>query len=166
MCAAQRSRTSPKTAARLVAAFCSGQGDGVTLLASIETPTSMDGVALLDATWQDYPRWESNDDLVAFKAPSLADPETPPYPGFAVRTRTAGRPISTELRVSSRPKHLWLLHENLIWIGLHGVELGNAEDSIEVRSAPSGVRRLEIWVDRKAADEIDLVAFVLSRKRV
>ena len=34
--------------------------------------------------------WGSGDTWVAYKAPSLIDPENLPYPGFAVRTRSRG----------------------------------------------------------------------------
>lgn len=46
-------------------------------------------VAIADATWQDYPAWEEHADAqwVAFRAFSLIDPDNPPYPGIAVRTR-------------------------------------------------------------------------------
>lgn len=38
-------------------------------------------VALVDATWQDYPQWETGDERVAYKAPPLIHADDPPNPG-------------------------------------------------------------------------------------
>ncbi len=83
------------------------------LLAYTDAPPSTNGVALFDATWQDYPRWESANDWVAFRAPSLSHPDTPPYPGFAGRgtaeTHPTGKLIRVELWSESRPSDQRLL---------------------------------------------------------
>jgi hypothetical protein len=60
----------------------------VSVLIVLEVTPFQAQVALLDATWQDYPRWESDDEAVAYEAPSLTNPDSPPYPGFAVATQS------------------------------------------------------------------------------
>ena len=70
------------------ATILTGQSGLVSVLASVEVVPIHAQVCLLEATWQDYPQWESGDEAVAFKSPSLVDPDRPPYPGFAVATRS------------------------------------------------------------------------------
>jgi hypothetical protein len=59
---------------------------GVTVLNKLDVHPHHAQVALVDATWQDYPQWETGDEHVVFRAASLTDPDNPPYPGFAVAT--------------------------------------------------------------------------------
>src|SRR5580693_1811031 len=60
---------------------------GVTVLHKLDVHPHHAQVALVDATWQDYPQWETGDEHVVFRAASLTDPDNPPYPGFAVATQ-------------------------------------------------------------------------------
>lgn len=144
-----------------------GQAGAVAMLAFLDVPPSEDGVALLDATWQDYPRWEP-DEAVAFKAPSLTHPQSPPYPGFAVATRSHvehDHLIRVELWAETRPEGLRLLHTSVLYVGSAGVELGNAEDSLIHTHVPPGEWKVEIWVDRDREDTMRRVAFVLPHLR-
>ena len=140
------------------------------MLACLDVPPSADGVALLDATWQDYPRWESDDDAVAFKAPSLTDPDSPPYPGFAVATRPhsdsdRAQVVRVELWAGRSPHGLRLLHSSVLYVGGAGVELGNAENSLIHAEVPAGDWDIEIWVDSDRDHAVRRVAFVLPRLR-
>ena len=135
-------------------------------LAAIDVPPSPDGVSILDATWQDHPAWESDNDRIAFKAASLTNPESPPYPGFAVRTAAecaqgSASTIRVELWGSTRPDGLELLHSSVLSVGRAGVELGNADNSLVTACVPAGDWEIEAWVDAREASAVCRVAFVL-----
>jgi hypothetical protein len=82
-------------------------------------------VALLDATWQDYPDWADGDEQVAVRAPSLANPDLPPYPGFAVATRpdtASGRwqMVRVEVWAGERPDGLRMIRDSVLHVGRAG----------------------------------------------
>ena len=131
--------------------------------------TPRDGqVAILDATWQDYPHWESSDEWVAFKALSLIHPDHPPYPGFAVATRgdvsrQGPHSVIVEVWCQEAPTGLHEVHRSVLAVGAHGIEVGN-EDSGHLTSLDisRGQYDLQVWVDGDKPDRVALVAFVLS----
>lgn len=132
--------------------------------------TSPDGqVAIVDATWQDYPLWDSGDTWVAFKAPSLADPDNPPYPGFAVATRrvsgtASDSTVTVEVWLREKPVGLREVHRSVFAVGDHGVEVGNeASGELTSLAIPQGRHDLQVWVDGNRPDQVQLVAFVLPK---
>lgn len=95
------------------------------------TPLSAQ-VAILDATWQDYPQWDDEQVWVAFRAESLVDPDSPPYPGIAVATRgdlgaDGPRQVRVEVWFRGTPAGLRCIHETVLSVGLDGVLVGNEQ---------------------------------------
>jgi hypothetical protein len=128
-------------------------------------------VAILDATWQDYPEWDDGQEWVAFRAESLIDPDNPPYPGIAVATRSdigADGPCQVRVEVWSggTPDGLRLIHETVLTIGIHGVLVGNdqSQDMTEL-ALPEGDYPLQIWVDADTPGLVSRVIFLLGSPR-
>lgn len=86
-------------------------------------------VALLDATWQDYPGWDAGNETVAFRAPSLLNPDGPAYPGFAVATR----PDTADGRLQEVQVE--------VWTGQHPDGMHQYPHRCAVRGASRGGRR-------------------------
>lgn len=125
-------------------------------------------VAILDATWQDYPEWDDGQEWVAFRAESLIDPDNPPYPGVAVATRgdigTDGPcQVRVEVWSGGTPDGLRRIHKTVLSIGIHGVLVGNdqSNDMTEL-VLPEGNYPLEIWVDAETPDLVSRVVFLLG----
>jgi len=123
-------------------------------------------VALLDATWQDYPDWEDGNEQVAFRARSPINPHLPPYPGFAVTTRpdTASgrlRMVRMQVWTGQRPDDLRKIHDSVLHVGRAGVVVGNEEYRLISLDLPRGDWPLEIWVDAAAPGEVSRVVFAL-----
>ena len=53
------------------------------LLLQLDASPVESQVAIIDATWQDYPRWEPGQRWVVYLAPSLIHPDRPPFSGVA-----------------------------------------------------------------------------------
>ncbi len=141
----------------------------VPVLALLEVGPLHAQVALLDATWQDYPEWDSSDEEVAYKASSLTHPESPPYPGFAVATRPDldnGSPqtVQVELWIEDRPTALRSIHVNRLYVGRAGVEIGSDAHSVLV-DVPAGEWQIEIFVDGTNPSSVGHVVFVLTGVR-
>jgi hypothetical protein len=139
------------------------------MLASLDVGPLHAQVALLDATWQDYPEWDIGDEEVAYRASSLMHPESPPYPGFAVATRPDfdnGKPqkVRVELWIEDHPATLRLIHVNRLYVGRAGVEIGSDADSIVV-DVPPGDWQIEIWVDGAQPSSVARVVFALTGVR-
>ena len=124
-------------------------------------------VALLDRTWQDYPVWESaNNEWVAFKAPSLISAE-PPYPGFAVRTRSehgshGSQTVMVEVWSKQTPPGLNVIHRSTLVIGGRGLVIGNEDSRLEYLDVPRGRLPILIAVDATRPDQVARVVFVLE----
>jgi hypothetical protein len=131
------------------------------------TPLSAQ-VAILDATWQDYPEWEGDERWVAFRAKSLIDPDNPPYPGIAVATRSDAGPdgprqVRVEVWSEGVPRGLRCVHETVLSVGGHGVLVGN-DDSGELTELKlaEGDHPLQVWVDADAPAFVSRVVFLLG----
>jgi hypothetical protein len=123
-------------------------------------------VALLDATWQDYPGWDAGNETVAFRAPSLLNPDGPAYPGFAVATRpdTAdGRlqEVQVEVWTGQHPDGMHQIHTGVLSVGRAGAVVGNGESRLVPANLPEGNWQLEIWVDAHDPEDISKVVFAL-----
>jgi hypothetical protein len=136
-------------------------------------------VALVDRTWQDYPRWEDGQKWVAFRAPSLVHPDKPPYSGFVVATRSGGerdwqqRPgkqrrgkptVRVEVRLGLGPPELNCVHESVLAVSSHGVWVGNQDgggsQNLELNDGNYPIR---ILVDAGTPDQVSRVVFALPR---
>ncbi|MEV4602567.1 hypothetical protein AB0K15_34880 [Amycolatopsis sp. NPDC049253] len=136
-------------------------------LLAIEVSPADGQVAMLDATWQDYPVWDSDDEWVAFRAPSLADPDRPPYPGFAVAAggrirRRGARTVVVEVWGREAPAGGHEVFRSVLSVGRHGVEVGNEDSGALTRLAiPEGQHDLQVWVDGHQPDQVTWIGFVL-----
>ena len=124
-------------------------------------------VAIVDATWQGYPRWGAGDHWVAFRADSLVDPESPPYPGIAVATQPDIGPagpqkVRVEVCRGEVPEGLRFVHRTVLYVGGHGVEVGNENRQLTRLSLRPGEHPLEVWVDGASPEHVSRVAFVLT----
>jgi hypothetical protein len=127
-------------------------------------------VAIVDATWQDYPEWEEDADAqwVASRAFSLIDADNPPYPGIAVRTRPGTgseepQEVQVEIWQDEVPSGVHRVHSTLLNLGLHGVELGDVRwGHSEKVGLEAGKYELEVWVDGEAPHLVSRVVFVLG----
>ncbi|WP_020579702.1 hypothetical protein [Actinopolymorpha alba] len=128
-------------------------------------------VAIVDATWQDYPQWETGQEWVAYRAPSLVHPDRPPYPGVAVATQsdigaTGPQSVCVEVWSDYEPKGLRWVHETVLYLGNHGVDVGNFEvgESAGLTLA-RGEYPLQVWVDADTPEQVSRVVFVLGPPR-
>jgi hypothetical protein len=124
-------------------------------------------VALVDATWQDYPQWESGDEWVAFRAESLSHPDSTPYPGFAVATRSdlgesGPQAVTVEVWIGTRPLGLRKVHQSILSVGGHGVLVGNAETGFTKLDLPRGEHHTEIRVNAGQPADVSRVVFVVG----
>jgi hypothetical protein len=124
-------------------------------------------VALLDATWQDYPQWETSNRWVAYKAASLLRPDQPPYPGFAVATRpdtgpTGPQTVVVEVWIGSPPAGLRMVHASVLVVGRAGIVVGTDATPTRLELAP-GSYPVQIWVDAARPEDVARVVFALSR---
>lgn len=125
-------------------------------------------VALVDATWPDYPQWETGDKPVVFRAESLSDPDNPPDPGFAVATRPDMGPdgprlVLVEAWSGDEPTELHCAHQSVLHVGNNGVIVGNELAGTIARLMLShGQYPLRILVDAEARGEVSRVVFALD----
>jgi hypothetical protein len=126
-------------------------------------------VALVHAAWQDYPRWEPGDKWVAYRAPSLIHPDSPPYPGVAVATRDAAGPdgplqVRVEVWAEDEPPGLRCVHETVLAVGSQGVNVGNvyASGGSQRLMLARGAYPLKVLVDADRPDQVSRVAFVIG----
>ena len=142
---------------------------GVTVLLQLDVRPHNAQVALVDATWQDYPQWETGDEEVVFRAESLTDPDNPPYPGFAVATRPDIGPdgpctVRVEVWSGGEPARLRCVHQSVLYVGGHGVLVGNELGGISM--AEVGLARgeypLRVFVDAEATRDVSRVVFALA----
>ena len=124
-------------------------------------------VALVDATWQDYPQWEDGDEWVAFRADSLSNADSAPYPGFAVATRSdlgASGPqsVTVEVWAGDCPIGLRKIHESILYVGGHGVWVGNQETGFADLELSHGRHPIAIWVNAGRPEDVSRVVFVVG----
>jgi hypothetical protein len=79
-------------------------------------------VAIIDATWQDYPQWEAGEEWVAYRAPSLIHVAGPSHPGIAVATQgdmgdDGPRMVCVEVWSACEPEDLRCVHETVLRVG-------------------------------------------------
>lgn len=138
------------------------------LLLRKEVHPSLGQVAMVDATWQDYPEWLQDDKWVAYRAQSLINPDSPPHPGVAVATRLSGgerggRGVVVEVWEGTPPTDVHLVHAMTLHVGRVGVEVGDVIDGDSSRvPIPPGEHPLGIWVDADSPLEVGRVVFVLG----
>src|SRR5262245_9621098 len=112
--------------------------------------------------------WDSVDnEWVAFKAPSLISSEQPPYPGFAVRTRSeygsdGPQTVMVEVWSKQTPPGLNVIHRSTLAIGGHGLVIGNEDSRLEYLDLPRGCLPILIAVDATRPDQVARVVFVLE----
>lgn len=125
-------------------------------------------VALLDATWQDYPQWEPEDTWVAYHAPSLINQDSPPYPGVVVATSDLARPddrrsVRVEVWTADEPTGLHCVHETVLVVSSHhGVYVGTGgapRGRSEQLTLPAGEYPLRVLVDASRPDQVTRVVF-------
>jgi hypothetical protein len=141
---------------------------GVTVLLQIDVRPHHAQVALVDATWQDYPQWETGQEQVVFRAESLTDPDNPPYPGFAVATRPdagpdGARTVRVEVWSDGEPAGLRCIHQSVLHVGGRGVLVGNDQSgSMTELALARGEYRLRVLVDAETSRDVSRVVFALS----
>jgi hypothetical protein len=115
----------------------------------------------------ELPIWQhSGDEPVAFTAPSLTHPDSPPFPGFAVATRPDFRggesqDVAVLVQVGERPD-LTLIHMSVLYVGRAGVKVGNTDSGLTHINLRTGDWPIEIWVDATDPAEVSCVVFVLT----
>jgi hypothetical protein len=140
----------------------------VTVLLQLDVRPHNAQVALLDATWQDYPQWETGDEPVVFRAESLTDPDNPPYPGFAVATQPdtgpdGSRTVRIEIWSDAEPAGLLCIHQSVLHVGSHGVLVGNDQSgSMTQLALARGEYPLRILVDAETTPDVSRVVFALG----
>ena len=141
---------------------------GVTVLLKLDVSPLYAQVALVDATWQDYPQWKSGEEQVVFRAGSLIDPDNPPYPGFAVATHPdigpdGPRTVLVEIWTGSEPAGLRCFHQSVLHVGSHGVIVGSelAGTTAKLKLA-RGEYPLKILVNAETRSEVSRVVFALG----
>jgi hypothetical protein len=141
---------------------------GVTVLLQLDVRPHYAQVALVDATWQGYPQWETGDEQVVFRAESLTDSDNPPYPGFAVATRPdtgrdGPRTVRVEVWSDGEPAGLRCVCQSVLHVGGHGVLVGNEQSgSMTELALARGQYRLRVLVDAEATCDVSRVVFALS----
>ena len=141
---------------------------GVTVLLKLDVRPHYAQVALVDATWQDYPQWETGEEQVVFRAESLTDPDNPPYPGFAVATQPdigpdGPRTVRVEVWSDGEPAGLRCVHQSVLHVGSHGVLVGNDQSgSMTELALARGEYRLRVLVDAETTRDVSRVVFALS----
>ena len=126
----------------------------MTVLLKLDVRPHYAQVALVDATWQDYPQWETGEEQVVFCAESLTDPDNPPYPGFAVATQPdigpggGPRTVLVEVWSDGEPAGLRCVHQSVLQVGSHGVLIGNHQSgSMTELALARGEYRLRVLVN-------------------
>jgi len=137
------------------------------LLLSREVSPIAAQVCILDSECQFYPSWDSGEEPVAYRTFGLVDPDNPPYPGFAVATRPdlgpppCGPVVVAVLR-DEVPPDLTLIHSSVLYVGDHGVDVGNEQSGLTGVDLPRGCWPLQIWTDSTTTAEVGRVTFVVS----
>lgn len=144
----------------------------VTVLLQLDVSPLDAQVALVDATWQDYPHWETGEEWVAYRAPSLISPDRPPYPGFVVATRgdlgpDDPRGVRVEVWSGDEPTGLRCVHENILWVGNHGVFVGNDQGAHMAKlMLARGEYALRVLVDADRPSDVSRVVFALGEQHL
>lgn len=144
---------------------------GVTVLIQLDVSPHDSQVALVDATWQDYPQWETGEEQVVFRAPSLIAPDQPPYPGFAVATQAdigpdGPRKVRVEVWSGEEPGGLHCIHQNVLCVGRAGVLVGNDPSGTMTKlTLARGQYALRILVDAETPYAVSRVVFALSEQK-
>jgi hypothetical protein len=128
-------------------------------------------VVIIDATWQDYPQWETGEEWVAYRAPSLICSDRPPYPGFAVATQGdmgPGGPVErarVEVWSAGEPEGLRCVHESVLHVGSHGVRVGDQGGGMADLMLARGEYPLRVLVNADTPGLVSRVVFVLGPQR-
>jgi len=125
------------------------------VLASVEIVPLHAQVALLDASWQDYPEWQSGNEDVAV-GPG----------GFAVATRPdvdalGAHTIRVDVHRDTRPDGMRLVHRGALTVGAKGILVGNLAGEVPIELSP-GRWAVEIWVDAERPNSVGHVVFVVA----
>jgi hypothetical protein len=140
----------------------------VTVLAQLDVSPCDAQVALIDATWQDYPQWDTGEEQVVFRAPSLIAPDKPPYPGFAVATQAdigpdGPRKVRVEVWSDDEPDELLRIHQSVLYVGSAGILVGSDQSGgMTNLMLGRGEYALRILVDAETPREVSRVVFVLG----
>jgi hypothetical protein len=129
-------------------------------------------VSLLHAGWQDYPRWTAEDKWVAYRAPSLSHPDSPPYPGIAVATRDitgphGPLPVRVEVWADEEPADLHCVHVTVLAVGDQGVDVGSSVGAAGTRERlmlARGFYPLKVLVNVDRPDWVSRVVFAIGQR--
>jgi hypothetical protein len=120
---------------------------------------------------QDYPQWETGEEWVAYRAPSLICSDRPPYPGFAVATQGdmgPGGPVErarVEVWSAGEPEGLRCVHESVLHVGSHGVRVGDQGGGMADLMLARGEYPLRVLVNADTPGLVSRVVFVLGPQR-
>ncbi len=127
-------------------------------------------VCIIHAAWQDYPRWEPESSWVAFRAPSLSHPDSPPYLGIVVATRDVNghdgpQEVRVEVWTEDEPAGLHCVHQTVLAVGSVGVDIGNHHGGGKARlMLARGDYSLRVLVDGARPEEVTRVVFLIGRR--
>lgn len=135
------------------------------LLVSFDVTPLLGQVAIVDALSTDFPEW-GEDPWVAYRSPSAADPDSPPFPGVAVAAGGPphdGGPVPVAVRLlrDERPTDRRLVHRTSLKVQGREVIVGNEMSQTRRVPCPRGVYPLEVWVDADRPEEVSAVDFVV-----
>lgn len=124
-------------------------------------------VTIADAECQFEPSWRRGRTLVDHDIFGLVDPEHPPYPSFAVATRREADvpnsgPVTVTVLCDEAPDDLIPIHSSVLYVGGHGVLVGNERSIAAEVDLAEGCWPLQIWTDSPEPDEVARVSFVVS----
>jgi hypothetical protein len=99
-------------------------------------------------------------------APAPYGEQLPPYPGFAVATKSDWSdghvsPVLVELYADVAPPGTALVHTSVLQVGRAGVVMGNVEWGLTEVDLAAGRWPLEIWVDAHDPSGVGRVVFVV-----
>jgi hypothetical protein len=106
------------------------------------------------------------------RAPSLNNPDRPPYPGVVVATQDVAGPegarsVRVEVWTGDEPAEVHCVHETVLWVGTHGVYVGNDQGpgAWERLMLEWGDHPLRVLVDADRPDQVTRVIFALGQHR-
>jgi hypothetical protein len=128
-------------------------------------------VSIIHAAWQDYPRWEPGNSWVAFRAPMLSHPDTPPYPSVVVAAQPLPGPdgpreVRVEVWAEDEPTGLHCVHETVLAVGSVGVNVGNQHGGgLKCLRLDRGKYPFRVLVDADRPEDVTRVVFWIGQRR-
>src|SRR3954451_13734474 len=130
----------------------------VSVLASVEILPLHAQVALLDASWQDYPEWQDGNEDVAVGSGGFAVATRPDVDDLATGT------VRVDVQIDGQPDGMRLVHNGAMTVGAKGILVGNFEAGVMPIELPPGPWAVEIWVDAERPHLVSHVVFVVAPK--